>query len=200
MVWLVTPLTKSCNSTALYFEKSHDASPMMHRLPYMSSLRLPSAHQPPACLQHAIMAIGACTHPEYASMATPIYRRARALAEIDEMEVCQVFTYLSIRRSPMLTVSTGPNRIARQSVPRSVLVTVEAFGLRRSSIYTNWTEAITVLVCFTQFLPPQDWIELEERCRTWWLIHVADRLVFATSGLPAAGDDRQVGNDPQAGC
>lgn len=45
----------------------------------------------------------------------------------------------------------------------------------------------------TQCPPPQDWIELEERRRTWWLIYVADRLVFATSGLPAAVDDRQVG-------
>lgn len=42
--------------------------------------------------------------------------------------------------------------------------------------------------------PPRDWIELEERRRTWWVIYVADRLVFATSGLPAAIDDQQVGS------
>lgn len=41
--------------------------------------------------------------------------------------------------------------------------------------------------------PSRDWIELEERRRTWWVIYVSDRLVSATSGLPAAIDDRQVG-------
>jgi len=45
---------------------------------------------------------------------------------------------------------------------------------------------------FARMGAPRDWIEMEERRRTWWVIYVADRLVSATSGLPALIDDRQV--------
>jgi hypothetical protein len=45
---------------------------------------------------------------------------------------------------------------------------------------------------FCHHSPPRDWIEREERRRTWWVIYVADRLVFATSGMPALINDDQV--------
>lgn len=44
---------------------------------------------------------------------------------------------------------------------------------------------------FSQCPPAQDWIELEERRRTWWVIYVCDRLTSTTSGLPAAINDQQ---------
>lgn len=208
-------LTKSYNSTALYFGKSHHASPMIHRLRYMSSLRFPPALQPPACLQHAIMAIGACTHPEYASMATQIYRRSRALAEMDEMEVCQMSTYPSTYLSPDADryLQDQTESLVRVSHAQCWLLIAyfEAQNgmLSRACISLGRSIRLAQILnlhqldrgehgpsLFTHFLPPQDWTELEERRRTWWLIYVADRLVFATSGLPAVVDDRQVGNNP----
>lgn len=44
--------------------------------------------------------------------------------------------------------------------------------------------------------PPQDWCELEERRRTWWVAYVSDRLLFATSGLPALIDDHDASFAP----
>jgi hypothetical protein len=45
--------------------------------------------------------------------------------------------------------------------------------------------------------PPQDWCELEERRRTWWVAYVSDRLLFATSGLPALIDDQDASFTPE---
>lgn len=37
-----------------------------------------------------------------------------------------------------------------------------------------------------------DWIELEERRRTWWTIFCFDRFVCATTGWPALINDHNV--------
>lgn len=49
---------------------------------------------------------------------------------------------------------------------------------------------------YSQCKPAEDWIELEERRRTWWNIYTCDRLTSATSGLPAAIDDRKASTRP----
>ncbi|RSL76730.1 hypothetical protein CEP52_017770, partial [Fusarium oligoseptatum] len=37
----------------------------------------------------------------------------------------------------------------------------------------------------------EDWIELEEKRRTWWVLFIADRLVSGTTGLPLCIDERE---------
>ncbi|RSL43548.1 hypothetical protein CEP51_016347 [Fusarium floridanum] len=37
----------------------------------------------------------------------------------------------------------------------------------------------------------EDWIELEEKRRTWWVLFIADRLVCGTTGLPLCIDERE---------
>lgn len=72
----------------LCFDKCYPAALMIQRSRYMSSLALPTTSQPAACLQYAIMASGATTDPQFAGLITPLYERARALADGDEMKVC----------------------------------------------------------------------------------------------------------------
>jgi hypothetical protein len=60
---------------------------MMHRSRYVSSLRGPSSLQPPLFLQYAIMAMGASVDAAHESLVVPLHRRARALADGDEMKV-----------------------------------------------------------------------------------------------------------------
>lgn len=74
-------------STTIYFNKLHHSAPMIHRSRYESSLRLPSDLQPPTCLQHAIMAMGAGADPSHSPFATTLYQQARSLAEADEISV-----------------------------------------------------------------------------------------------------------------
>lgn len=60
---------------------------MLHQARYVASLQLSPDLQPPACLQHAVMAAGAWVSSEHRSLAVPLYEKARALAEADEAKV-----------------------------------------------------------------------------------------------------------------
>lgn len=79
--------TDFSNSTALYFDKCHEGSPMLHRSRYMASLRSGPASQPPLFLQYAIIATSANIDAEHQSLAISLYKQARMLAEVDEVKV-----------------------------------------------------------------------------------------------------------------
>lgn len=71
----------------MYFEHCYPVAPMLHRSRHLAALALPTTLQPAPCLQHIIMALGAAADPQFASLATPLYERARQLAEQDELKV-----------------------------------------------------------------------------------------------------------------
>ncbi|RKL41677.1 hypothetical protein BFJ72_g5569 [Fusarium proliferatum] len=41
-------------------------------------------------------------------------------------------------------------------------------------------------------LPPQSWLEAEERRRTWWALYCSDRLVGGTTGLPVLINEQEI--------
>jgi len=45
--------------------------------------------------------------------------------------------------------------------------------------------------------PTTDWIELEQRRRTFWLSFIQDKFLSTGSGLPVAVDERDVSNTKQ---
>lgn len=57
------------------------------------------------------------------------------------------------------------------------------------------TDSIYPLVAPTE-APSMDRLQIEERRRTWWVAFAADRLVAATTSLPALISAREV-NDPK---
>ncbi|KAI9150495.1 C6 finger domain transcription factor dbaA [Paramyrothecium foliicola] len=173
--------------TTRYFDKAHHGSPMLHRSRYMSSLLGPLALRPPIFLQYAIAATGASADAAHESLALSLYQRARTLAERDEMNetstgVAHAQCWLLIAN---LEAQAGNFPRASISLARSVR-TAQIMNLHQLDRGQQRPSL------FSQFEPPRDWIETEERRRTWWVIYIADRLVFATSGLPALIDDRQV--------
>ncbi|KAK3903292.1 putative binuclear zinc transcription factor [Staphylotrichum tortipilum] len=175
---------------AVYFEKSHYGAPMIHPSRYTSLLRSPPGLQPPPFLQHAVMALGAVADPSYASLVMPLYRRARTLAEADEMDdqhsavtVAHAQGWLLLAN---LEAQTGHFSRASLSLGRSIRIAqiLNLHQLDRDG------QIHGLFQC--HLAPPRDWVETEERRRTWWVLYVTDRLVFATTGLPAAIDDRHV--------
>lgn len=79
--------TDFSDSTALYFDKCHECSPMLHRSRYMASLRSGPASRPPLFLQYAIIATSANIDDDHKSLATSLYQQARMFAEADEVKV-----------------------------------------------------------------------------------------------------------------
>ncbi|RFU80000.1 binuclear zinc transcription factor [Trichoderma arundinaceum] len=124
--------------TAVYFDKLHHESPMLHRSRYMETLRSPPDARSPICLRYILMALAASTTEKHRELALLLYQRARADAEsrrkMDDND--QVL-------APDLAVAP-------------------------------------------------DFVEIEERRRTWWVIFISDRFICATTGWPAQIDERDV--------
>lgn len=86
---------------------------MLHRSRHLAALALPTTRQPASCLQHIIMALGAATDAQFASLATPLYERARHLAEQDEFKVRLASMYSGFLNTD--TVLENENSQATQS-------------------------------------------------------------------------------------
>lgn len=72
---------------SIYFDKLHQASPMLHRQRFIASLHLPTHMQPPMCLQYIIMASAATSSDTYRHLSLPFYQHAKAYANCDDIEV-----------------------------------------------------------------------------------------------------------------
>lgn len=86
---------------------------MLHRSRHLAALALPTTLQPAPCLQHIIMALGAATDAQLASLATPLYERSRHLAEQDEFKVRLASMYSGFLNTD--TVLENENSQATQS-------------------------------------------------------------------------------------
>ncbi|KAJ4259727.1 hypothetical protein NW762_007658 [Fusarium torreyae] len=117
----------------------------------------------------------------------PLYRKARVAAETDEMDdegkdsfdVAHVQTWLLMAN---FEARKGNFSRAAISMARSTRV-AQMLNLYREHKNDE-----------TDSIPPRgygsyrDWITLEECRRTWWCIHISDRLISATSALPSVLD------------
>ncbi|KAF3008031.1 hypothetical protein E8E14_004046 [Neopestalotiopsis sp. 37M] len=177
--------------TALYFDKCHEGSPMIHCSRYMTALRCRSAsQQPPLFLQYVIMATGATMDARHASLATSLYQQARKLAEADEVEDSGVDQPSVAHAQCWLLLA---NLEAQNAMfARSYLSLGRSIRFAQLLNLHQLDQVDHRQTLFCHHSPPRDWIEREERRRTWWVIYVADRLVFATSGMPALINDDQI--------
>ncbi|CAH0034356.1 unnamed protein product [Clonostachys rhizophaga] len=165
----------------LFFERQSHCSPMIHRLRYMESISLPPQSQPPLCLQCIIMALGADASDNYGAMAIPLYERARAYAKMDES-------------------NEGANSMSVAHVQCWDLIANYEF---QQSMFSKASASFCQSARIAQLLqlhrldrksnPSRlDTIEVEEQCRTWWVIFISDRLMCATTGLPTMIYNRDV--------
>ncbi|CAH0044935.1 unnamed protein product [Clonostachys solani] len=174
-------LLKSPRSN-LYFERQSHCSPMIHRFRYMESLSLPPQSQPPLCLQCIIMALGADASDNYGAMAIPLYERARAYAKMDESNAEGVNS-ISVAHVQCWDL------IANYEAQQSMFSKASASFCQSARI-----AQVLQLHCLDRKSNPSrlDTIEVEEQCRTWWVIFISDRLMCATTGLPAVIYNRDV--------
>ncbi|KAK4249171.1 hypothetical protein C7999DRAFT_12955 [Corynascus novoguineensis] len=178
------------NLTALYFQNVHDGAPMLHQGNYTLALRLPFHMRPPMCLQYIVMALAAATSDLYRHLSEPFYQRARVYAEADEM-----------RR---------PGEIFATVAHAQCWCLIAAYECHVYAMYTRASTSLCRSVRVAQMLnlhkldseeserlqsglpPPRNWIEVEERRRTWWVIFLADCFLAAVTGWSSLIDERHI--------
>lgn len=162
--------------------------PIIHKPRYLASLDLSPYLRPPLALRYTLWTLAASVSDEYNSLQTHFYQLARKYLQEVEMKghgegvlsicICQAWSLMScyeFRRMyfPRAWLSTG--RAVRSA---------QSMGLHRLD-----GKGFDVKQC----LPgPKDWIEKEERRRTFWSAYCIDRYSSLGTGWPMIIEERDV--------
>lgn len=172
----------------LYFQKVHPSLPMIHRPRFMTSLKLGPNSRPPVCLRYIMWALACSVSPQYIASAEQFYRKARKYIEKDEMQG-HGESFISVAHAQtwnLISCYEFKNMYfprAWLSVGRATRL-VQMLGLHRQ-------DHVGLDVKQT-LAPPKDWIDREERRRTFWVSFCQDRYASIGTGWPMALDEQDV--------
>lgn len=160
----------------------------MHRPRFFASLNLGPQLRPPVGLRYAMWTMAASVMDKYESLAEHFYHRARKYLQADEMKGhgegiisvhhCQAWIIVTIYEFKNMYFPR-----AWQSTGRGVRM-AQMLGLSRIDGF-----GLDVKQCLP---PPKDWIEREERRRTFWMAFCEDRYASVGTGWPMTIDERDV--------
>ncbi|KAI6793114.1 hypothetical protein KC332_g17052 [Hortaea werneckii] len=171
-----------------YFDKIHPTLPMIHKPRYYAALNLAPNMRPPVCLRYAMWASAASVTDKYQDLQQHFYQRARKYIQQDEMKGhgesmisvahCQTWVILAtyefkLMYFPRAWMSAG--RACRMGLMMG-LHRVDGVGL-------------DVKQCLP---PPKDFVELEERRRTFWGCFCVDRYSSIGTGWPMVIDEKDI--------
>ncbi|KAG4025268.1 hypothetical protein MFRU_062g00210 [Monilinia fructicola] len=173
----------------IYFERFHATLPMIHKARFFAALNMPPNHKPPVALRYAMMMTAASLSDNYQNYAEIFYERARRYAEIMEMK------------------GRGESFVCIQSVQTwSIISNYEATNayFSRAWMSTGRCARLCHMLSLQRLdaeggfsgkkllPPPKDWIELEERRRTFWAAYYGDRWSSCATGWPMMFDEQKI--------
>ncbi|RMY82199.1 hypothetical protein D0864_08118 [Hortaea werneckii] len=171
-----------------YFDKIHPTLPMLHKPRYYAALNLAPNMRPPVCLRYAMWASAAAVTDKWQDLQQHFYQRARKYIQQDEMRGhgesmisvahCQTWVILAtyefkLMYFPRAWMSAG--RACRMGLMMG-LHRVDGIGL-------------DVKQCLP---PPKDFVEREERRRTFWGCFCVDRYSSIGTGWPMVVDEKDI--------
>ncbi|KAL4933914.1 putative C6 transcription factor Prf [Aspergillus undulatus] len=174
--------------TQIYFEKTHEFIPIIHRPRYMAAMGFAPNSRPPACLQYIVWAHAAAVSEKYANLHALFYQRARKYIELDQMKGlgesilslahCQTWLLIGCYEYKMMFFPRA--WLSAGSASRLAVM----LGLHRID-----GEGLEVKQCLP---PPRDWTEQEERRRVFWMTFSVDRYASIGTGWPTCIDERDI--------
>ncbi|CAG7561593.1 unnamed protein product [Fusarium equiseti] len=180
------PLPRHLTETLMniYFNNIHQAAPMLQRQRFIASLALPDHTKTPMCLQYIVMAFAAETTEPYRHLGTVFYKRARTLLQEHEF-------------GGLGTSSLSLGHVQAWALMSCFEAEHTMFAKASITLSSAFRAAQMLNLNQVDSIRPDgnigaDWIELEERRRTWWTIFCFDRFVCATTGWPALINDHNI--------
>ena len=161
---------------------------MMHKYRFQSALSLAPLARPPICLRYAMWALAAMVTEKYMQHDDIFYRRARKYMDIDEMK------------------GSGENFVSLAHAQTWVLICTYEFKLMyfpRAWMSVGRASRLCLMMGLNRIdgigmdvkqclPPPKDWIEREERRRTFWMAYCVDRYASIGTGWPMSVDEKDV--------
>ncbi|KAI1003466.1 hypothetical protein K3495_g4741 [Podosphaera aphanis] len=172
----------------IYFEKFHPTMPIIHRTRFHTSLNLGPASRPPVCLSYAMWTLAASLSTKYLACEEVFYERARRYIEMAEMKGHgESFVSLQYAQTWGLICNYEARKMyfTRSWMSTGQMVRmVQMLGLwRLDHDESSAKESLQ---------PPKDWVELEERRRTFWAAFYSDRFVSSGSGWPMIIQEHEI--------
>lgn len=161
----------------VYWEKVHRFAPIIHQTRYLSWSRKPDKSAAQTALQYSMWAMAASVTPEYNQL------------NVDGLYRCAVRTLQAIERASDPGGLTQSNDL--EQVQAQLLLSL--YELKHGDFPRGWITAGCAfrLIQFGWFQdlisglntssPSLDWIELEEKRRTFWLAFYLDRVISLRS-------------------
>lgn len=167
----------------LYFDRIHTFMPILHQRHYFSRRRQPPQSEAQLCLQYAMWTLAASVSAHYQNIGEHLYRHTRRELEIldsksaslasTDIEQVQAWLLLAIHEFMCIDFRRGWLSAGR------------AFRL----IQLNWlrdTDTVDIN------LVPADYVEVEQKRRTFWLAYCLDRFISIRTGSPLTFSEQVV--------
>lgn len=172
----------------IYFDKVAPSHPILHKGRYLANLNLAPASRPPIALRYVLWTLAASVSEEYSGLQTIFYRRARKYAEEAELKG-HGESIISISFAQAWTL-LATYEFKLMYFPRAWLSTGRAVRLcQMMGVHRLDGLGLDVKQCLA---PPKDWIEREERRRTFWMAFCVDRYASIGTGWPMVIDEKDV--------
>ncbi|PYH99122.1 hypothetical protein BO71DRAFT_314722 [Aspergillus ellipticus CBS 707.79] len=173
---------------ALYFEKIHPGTPMIHRPRYLAAMALAPSSRPPVCLQYMIWSHAASVSDKHSELHGIFYQRARKHAELDELKGLGERVVSLAHCQTWLLISTYEFKM--MFFPRAWLSSGKS---SRLAIMMGLNRLDGQGLDVKQTLPPpKDFTEKEERRRVFWMAFCVDRYASIGTGWPFTIDERDI--------
>jgi len=172
----------------VYFEKVHPSLPMIHRPRFMASLNMPTNQRPPVCLRYIMWAHACAMLPQYKTSAEQFYQKARKYIEQDQMKG-HGESFISVPHAQAF-ILIGTYEFKTMYFPRAWMTC--GLATRIAQLMGLHRQDRVGLDVKQTMAPPKDWIEREERRRTFWMAYCQDRYASIGTGWPMAIDERDI--------
>lgn len=165
----------------LYFERVHLFTPILHRRRYLLWAKDACKSRLCICLQHAMWALATSFSAQFQHVGHALYRSCREILEESEAE------------------DEGAGTIEIERAQAWILVTIYEFMQTNSR--RGWTSAgrafrlvqlmrlYEIDKCSDSFVEQNgcariDWVEIEEKRRTFWMAYCIDRFISLRNEYP----------------
>ncbi|KAA8642438.1 fungal specific transcription factor domain-containing protein [Aspergillus tanneri] len=165
----------------LYFDRIHHFMPIQHQNRYFSWRRQPIKTEAQSCLQYAIWTLAASVSAPYENIGDSLYQHARrGLEALDCKNTSLASTDLEQVQAWLLLAI---HELMGVDFRRGWISAGRAFRL----IQLNWLHGTDG----THLTRVQtDWIESEQKRRTFWMAYCLDRFVSMRTGSPPTFSER----------
>lgn len=165
--------------TVLYSEQVHASAPMLHQRRYTSWSRAPCKSIEQNCLQHVVWAVAATVSPGYAGLVDALYREAWRLLGEQDMSIDKLHAGGERIELVQAWILLAHGELMRRHERQAWIATGRCLQLVHQMSLYNLDQPGQ-----SPPTPPRDWVEMEEKRRTFWMAFILDRLVGAREALP----------------